>query len=158
MQLTYFSDYALRLLIYLGAHADRLVSIPEVSHAYGISQHHLVKVVQLLVENGLVATTRGRRGGLRLKLAPDEIRIGALVRLTEPHMNFVECFDKSTNTCPIEPACGLKGVFKEAGAAFLEVLDAHTLADFLPRSPTLVRLWKRSEVVQRPYARVIDQR
>jgi Rrf2 family nitric oxide-sensitive transcriptional repressor len=158
VQLTYFSDYALRLLIYLGAHADRLVSIQEVSRAYGISQHHLVKVVQLLVENGLVATTRGRRGGMRLNLAPEQIRVGELVRLTEPHFHLVECFDTTTNTCPIEPACGLKGVFQQAGRAFLEVLDAHTLADFLPRAPTLVRLWKRSEVGQRPGARVIDQR
>lgn len=156
MQLTYFSDYALRLLIYLAAHRDRLVSIQEVSRAYVISQHHLVKVVQLLVENGIVTTTRGRRGGLRLNLAPEQIRVGALVRLTEPHLHLVECFDKTTNTCPIEPACGLKGVFQEAGRAFLDVLDAHTVADFLPRAPALIRLWKRSDVVQRPGARGSD--
>jgi Rrf2 family nitric oxide-sensitive transcriptional repressor len=144
VQLTYFSDYALRLALYLAAHPDRVVTLQEVSQAYGVSQHHLTKVVQLLVDQDIVATVRGRRGGLRLNRRPEEIRVGALVRLTEPHFNLVECFDARRNTCPIDPACGLKGVFQEAQRAFFEVLDAHTVADFLPRAPALIRLWKRS--------------
>jgi len=143
VQLTRFSDYSLRLLLYLAAHPDRLVSIDEVSRAYGVSHHHLVKVVQLLVDQQLVASTRGRGGGLRLNRPPASINVGSLVRLTEPHFDLVECFDRETNTCPIEPACGLKQVLRDARHAFLDVLDGRTLADFLPRAPELIRLWKR---------------
>jgi Rrf2 family transcriptional regulator, nitric oxide-sensitive transcriptional repressor len=143
VQLTRFSDYSLRILLYLAAHQDRVVSISEVSRAYGVSHHHLVKVVQRLVEQDLIASTRGRGGGLRLNRSPAAINIGALVRATEPHFDLVECFDRETNTCPIDAACGLKGVLKNAQAAFLKVLDDRTLADFLPRAPELIRLWRR---------------
>jgi Rrf2 family nitric oxide-sensitive transcriptional repressor len=142
--LTKFSDYSLRLLIYLGLHPDRLVSVGEVSRAYHISPHILVKVVQLLVEQGLVASVRGRNGGLRLDKPPAEINVGRLIRLTETSWDLVECFDVASNTCPIEPACGLKGVLTRATRAFLGVLDDHTLADFLPRAPALIRLLSRS--------------
>ena len=142
MQLTRFSDYSLRVLLYLAAHPDRLVSIDEMSRAYGVSHHHLVKVVQRLVSQRLVASTRGRGGGLRLNRAPADINVGVLVRATEPHFDIVECFDRDTNTCPIEPACGLKRVLANAQQAFLGVLDATTLADFLPRAPELIRLWR----------------
>ena len=84
MRLTKFSDYSLRLLIYLGVHNDRLVSVGEVSRAYQVSSHLMVKVVQLLVEQGLVASVRGRNGGLRLARAPAEINVGRLIRRTEP--------------------------------------------------------------------------
>lgn len=143
MQLTRFSDYSLRLLLYLAAHPDRLVPIDEVSRAYGVSHHHLVKIVQLLVDRQLVASTRGRGGGLRLNRQPAEINVGALVRITEPHFDLVECFDRTTNTCPIEPACGLKQVLRDARRAFIDVLDGRTLADFLPRAPELIRLWQQ---------------
>ena len=143
MQLTQFSDYSLRLLLYLAAHPERLVPIDEVSRAYGVSHHHLVKIVQLLVDRQLVASTRGRGGGLRLNRQPAEINVGALVRITEPHFDLVECFDRTTNTCPIEPACGLKQVLRDARRAFLDVLDGRTLADFLPRAPELIRLWQQ---------------
>ena len=142
MQLTRFSDYSLRVLLYLAAHDDRLVSVDEVSRAYGVSKHHLVKVVQRLVDEDLVASTRGRGGGLRLKRRPAEINVGALVRATEPHLNLVECFDRETNTCPIDAACGLKQVLRHAQRAFLDVLDRSTLADFVPRAPQLIRLWR----------------
>jgi len=144
VQLTRFSDYSLRVLLYLAAHDDRLVSVDEVSRAYGVSKHHLVKVVQRLVDEELVASTRGRGGGLRLKRRPADINIGSLVRVTEPHFNLVECFDSAANTCPIDSACGLKGVLRNAQRAFLKVLDGSTLADFVPRAPQLIRLWRRS--------------
>ena len=143
MQLTRFSDYSLRVLLYLAAHPGRLVPIQEVSRAYGVSHHHLVKVVQRLVAEDLIASTRGRGGGLTLKRAPRDINVGMLVRATESHFDLVECFDRSTNTCPIEPACGLKRVLVNAQRAFLGVLDDCTLADFLPRAPELIRLWTR---------------
>jgi Rrf2 family nitric oxide-sensitive transcriptional repressor len=144
MQLTYFSDYSLRLVLYLAMHPDRLVSVQEVSRAYGISHHHLVKVVQLLVDKGLVASVRGRRGGLRLNRRPEEINVGAVVRVTEPHFDIVECFNGVKNTCPIAPACGLMSVFQHAQRSFLDVLDRHTIADFLPRRHALLKIWKRA--------------
>ncbi len=144
MQLTRFSDYSLRVLLYLAAHQDRLVSVDEVSRAYGISRHHVVKVVQRLVDRRLVLSARGRGGGLRLNRPPHEINVGALVRATEPHLNLVECFDRDANTCPIDRACGLKRVLQDAQRAFLDVLDRSTLADFTPRAPQLIRLWKTS--------------
>ena len=140
MTLTKFSDYSLRLLLYLAVHDDRLVPVSEVSHAYRVSPHVMVKVVQLLVEDGLVASARGRRGGLRLAKAPSEINVGRLIRRTEPSWDLVECFDRDRNTCPIDSACGLKGALKRAQRAFFGVLDDHTLADFLQRPPSLIRL------------------
>src|SRR5690349_55515 len=129
MQLTQFSDYSLRLLLYLAAHPDRPVSLQEVSSSYDVSHHHLVKVSQRLIADGLVSSVRGRNGGLRLARPAAEINVGTLVRGTEPHMNLVECFDEDTNTCPIDGMCGLKGVLRQAHASFLAVLDAHTIAD-----------------------------
>ncbi len=140
MHLTKFSDYALRALLYLAVHHDRPVPIGEISRAYQVSPHIMVKVTQKLVADGLVRTVRGRRGGLALNRAPERISIGALVRRTETSWELVECFDRATNTCPIEPACELKGVLKRAQRAFVTVLDEYTLADFLPRTPVLARL------------------
>lgn len=143
MRLTLFSDFSLRVLLYLATHPDRNVELSEVANAYGVSHHHLVKVVQKLVAEGLVISVRGRGGGVRLGRAPEAINIGALVRLTEPDLDLVECFDSATNTCPIDSACGLKRVLVDAQRAFLGALDAHTLADFVPRAPALIKLWRR---------------
>jgi Rrf2 family nitric oxide-sensitive transcriptional repressor len=141
--LTLFSDYSLRLLLYLASCPERVVPLREVSDAYGISQNHLVKVVQLLVDHGFVESARGRGGGVRLARPADAINVGEIVRLTEPDFDLVECFDLRTNTCPIEPACGLKRALRQAQKAFVESLDAHTLADFKPRAPVLTKLWRR---------------
>ena len=142
MQLTQFSDYSLRVVLYLAARPDHPVSLQQISVAYGVSQHHLVKVAGRLIEAGFVTSVRGRNGGLRLSRQPDAINIGAVVRATEPHFNLVECFDQAHNACPIEKACGLKGVLREAQAAFMRELDRHTLADFLPHAPALMMLWR----------------
>jgi Rrf2 family nitric oxide-sensitive transcriptional repressor len=141
MQLTMFSDYALRVALYLATHTEELVSVAEVSRAYGISSAHLTKVAQRLTELGVVEAVRGRGGGLRLARPPEEIGVGTLVRATEPHLDLVECFDPATNTCPISPACGLKGALEKARHAFLEVLDGYTLADFVRRQDRLIPLW-----------------
>src|SRR5581483_11840724 len=102
-----------------GCRPGRRASVEEISRAYGISRHHLVKVVQSLTDLGLVEGQRGRGGGLSLARDPSEINIGGLVRRTEPHFDLVECFDPSANTCPIAPACGLKGALARAQQAFL---------------------------------------
>ena len=145
MQLTQFSDYSLRVLLYLTAHPSRVVPLQEISRSYGVSHHHLVKVVRRLSERGLVECVRGRSGGVRLGRPPADINIGALVRATEPHLDLVECFDRETNTCPIDGVCGLKGVLKHATSAFLGVLDGHTLADFEPRAAALIKVWRRRQ-------------
>lgn len=144
MHLTQFSDYGLRLALYLASHPDRVVSVDEVSRAYGVSRHHLVKVVQTLTDLGVVEAQRGRGGGMRLAKRPSEINVGWLIRQTEPHLNLVECFDLETNTCPIAPACGLKGALVRAQQAFLGVLDRYTLEDFRPHREQLVRLLDES--------------
>lgn len=143
MQLTLFSDYSLRILLYLTAHRGCRVPLSEISRAYGISQNHLVKVVQLLIEQGWVESVRGRGGGLSLACEPGDINVATVVRLTEPHMNLVECFDPKTNTCPIDPACGLKKALVRARDAFLAELECYTLADFVSRGPALIKLWNR---------------
>jgi Rrf2 family nitric oxide-sensitive transcriptional repressor len=138
--LTQFSDYSLRLAIYLACHPGRVVSVDEVSRAFGISRHHLVKVVQMLTDLGIVAAQRGRGGGMRLARDPSTINVGWLIRRTEPHFDLVECFDDAANTCPNTPACGLKGALRRAQQAFLAVLDEYTLDRFLKRRPELVSL------------------
>jgi len=143
MQLTLFSDYSLRVLLYLTMHRDRRVALSEISAAYGISQNHLVKIVQRLIGHGLIESARGRGGGLRIGREPADINVADVVRLTEPHMNLVECFDGTTNTCPIDAACGLKQALLRAQTAFFKELEGHTLADFAPRAPALIKLWKR---------------
>ncbi|RYZ03979.1 MAG: Rrf2 family transcriptional regulator [Myxococcales bacterium] len=142
MQLTLFSDYSLRILLYLTMHRDRRVALPEISAAYGISQNHLVKVVQRLIEEGWVESVRGRGGGLSLAQDPADINVASVVRTTEPHLNLVECFDSASNTCPIDLACGLKKALLRAREAFLKELGQHTLADFAPRGPALIKLWR----------------
>ncbi len=114
MHLTQFSDYSLRVALYLAAHPDDLASVEEISRSYGISRNHLTKVVQRLTDLGVVASTRGRGGGFRLAMQPEEINVGWLVRQTEPHFDIVECFDLATNTCPIAPGCGLKSALARA--------------------------------------------
>jgi Rrf2 family nitric oxide-sensitive transcriptional repressor len=101
-------------------------------------------VVQVLTDLGLVETQRGRTGGMRLVKEPSAINVGWLIRRTEPHFNLVECFDEETNTCPIAPACGLKGALQRAQQAFLEVLDQYTLDQLLRRRSDLVPLLENS--------------
>ena len=129
MQLTLYTDYSLRVLIYLGIRPNHQATITEIAQSYKVSRNHLVKVVHNLGNMGYITTTRGRGGGLLLALAPEKINIGEVVRKTEPNFDLVECFDEETNTCPISPACALIKALKQARKAFLEVLEQYTLAD-----------------------------
>lgn len=150
MQLTSFTDYALRTLLYLAvktSQGERLVPIAEVSAAYGISNHHLTKVANLLAREGLVNAVRGRGGGLQLARPAADITVGAVVRACEPNLDLVECFDRAHNTCPIVPACGLARVLADAREQFLARLDACTLAELArPGAPTqkLLQIWRRT--------------
>lgn len=144
MQLTLFTDYCFRVLIYLAQQPQRRVTVTELSDYYGISRHHLVKVVHWLGRQGYVTTSRGKQGGLCLARAAQDINIGQVARATEPGFDLVECFDAATNTCRILPHCGLAGVLMGATRAFLAELDRYTLADLstrpLPARPDAVRL------------------
>ncbi len=144
MQLTRYTDYSLRVLIYLAVHHDQLATIEEIADAYDISKAHLMKIVHQLGLAGYLETVRGRGGGLRLARPPQKIRIGEVVRHTE-EMVVVECFDPKTSHCRIQPACELRGVLKEALDAFLRTLDGYTLADLVARRrEPLARLFRAS--------------
>jgi len=131
MELTKYTDYSLRILIYLSITTDRLVTVDEIAEVYGISRHHVAKAVFNLSQLGIILTTRGRSGGMRLASDPKEINLGKIVRHTEPHMNLLECFDVEINTCPLVEDCRLKVVLIRAKQAFLDVLDQYTMADLL---------------------------
>lgn len=130
MKLSLFSDYSLRVLMYAAVKGDSFL-LDEVTAAYGISRHHLAKVVHRLARLGYLGTTRGRGGGVRLALAPEEIRLGKLVRQTEDQEVMVECFDPVTNTCPLLGHCRLKGMLAQAMNGFYLSLDQHTLRDLV---------------------------
>lgn len=136
MKLTRYTDYALRVLLYLGARPDRLCSISEMAKAYNISQNHLMKVVHDLGKAGFVASQRGRRGGIQLARPPAEIRVGAVVRHTEEGFDLIDC-----GNCIIAPACGMTGVLRQALAAFMSVLDEHTLEDVLAKRVDMLSLF-----------------
>lgn len=130
MHLTLHSDYALRVLMYLGLRGREIASIQEIAAAYGISANHLTKVVQRLGRAGFVETMRGRGGGLRLAKPPEEIRIGAVFRCTEEDLTLVHCFSDPRN-CAIGGVCGLQALLMQALGAFIAVLDGATLADLI---------------------------
>lgn len=140
MKLTDYTDYTLRMLIYLGMHRDRLVTIQEIADAYGISKNHLTKIAHQLGLEGIVETSRGRGGGLRLKREPEAIRIGDVVQATEADFSLVECFHSENNHCVIAPNCRLKFVLGEALQGFFKVLNSYTLGDLLQNEKRLVRL------------------
>ncbi len=139
MQLTRYTDYSIRTLIYLGAH-EGTQTISEVAKAYGISRNHLVKVVHNLGRLGYVETLRGKSGGIRLAIPPQEINLGSVVRDVEPTLNVVECFSAEENSCPITPVCGLKGILHEASDAFFEVLEKYHLSDVIGPRKELLQL------------------
>lgn len=136
MRLTQFSDYSLRLLLYLSQNPTRAVTIAEAAAWYGISHAHLVKVAHRLTQRGYIASTRGKGGGLRLGKAASAINIAALVRDTEPDFHTVECFDRERGTCRITHACTLKHILSDATEAFLGTLGRYSLADIAtPTAP-----------------------
>jgi Rrf2 family nitric oxide-sensitive transcriptional repressor len=146
MRLTNFTDYTLRVLIYLGVNGDksRLATISDIATAYGISENHLMKVVHHLAKEGYVETTRGKGGGMRLARPPEKINIGEVVRHSEEDFRMVECFDKGNLACPIIPACALYEVLERALRAFFDVLDGRTLADLIGNQTKLAKLFRKA--------------
>ena len=139
MRLTTFSDYAFRVLIYLGS-TPGLATIADIANAYGISENHLMKVVHQLSRLGYIETVRGKGGGMRLARPPREIRVGEVLRATEDGFDLVECMGEGDSDCRIVRACVLKGALGEAVAAFLGTLDRYTLADLVRPSVAKVLL------------------
>ncbi|MGX9135532.1 Rrf2 family transcriptional regulator [Rummeliibacillus sp. JY-2-4R] len=132
MRLTLYTDYSLRVLLYLGSmDSDKLATIKEISESYGISKNHLMKVTHELGKLGYIETIRGRGGGIRLAIKPEEIVIGKVIRQTEEDFYLVDCFNPESVGCIISPVCSLKGALNKAMHAYLAVLDEYTLSDFL---------------------------
>jgi Rrf2 family nitric oxide-sensitive transcriptional repressor len=140
MRLSTYSDYSLRVLLYLGAREDHLATIAQIAAAYDISSNHLMKVVHHLGQRGYIETVRGKGGGMRLARAPEEINIGELVRATEDNSRLAECFDRESSCCRIETVCRLRGILRVALESFFEELDKHTLADLLVPRARLAKL------------------
>lgn len=139
MKLTSFTDYSLRVLLYLAAQPGRRGTIADIAQAYGISEHHLTKVVHSLGRQGWIETVRGKGGGMLLAKAPEQIRIGRVVRDTEGAAVPAECFT-ADGCCRIDGACKLKGVLAEAMKAFYAVLDEYTLADIARNGQVLAKV------------------
>ncbi len=135
MQLTLYTDYSLRVLVYLSVNPEKTVTISEISDYYQISRNHLVKIVHNLAILGYILSFRGKGGGLRLAHPPEDINIGDVVRKVEPNFNIVECFGDAPLPCKILPLCALKNALHRAGESFLDVLGQYTLADAVKTTP-----------------------
>lgn len=131
MRLTTHTDYAMRLLMYLGRHPERLCTIAEIAQAHGISEPHLMKITHRLGLRGWIHTVRGKHGGMRLAMEPAQIGLGAVLRDTEHDLELVECFG-SHSACTLHGQCRLTAIFEGALHQFLDHLDGYTLADILP--------------------------
>lgn len=138
MRLNLQTDYSLRLLMFLAANENGLVTIAEVAKHYGISRNHLMKVAMLLTNEGFIESVRGRSGGLRLARAPDRINIGDVVRRTED-MTLLDCL-AGGGDCILTPACRLRGILGSAVEAFAKTLDQFALSDLLSRNRKLQSL------------------
>ncbi len=140
MRLTTFTDYTIRVLIYMGLHPGELTTVAELAQRYDISRNHLTKVIHYLGKQGYIETLRGKGGGIRLAARPAAINIGELVRDTEKNSTLVECFSPGACQCKITPACRLTGILHEAQEAFYQVLGKYTLADLLKNADALEKL------------------
>jgi Rrf2 family nitric oxide-sensitive transcriptional repressor len=143
MRLTRFTDYALRVLIFVGLRGDTRVTIREISEAFDISRHHLMKVVSDLVRLGYLQAQRGPGGGIKLARPASEIGIADVVLDMEEDMNIVSCF-AGEGLCVIQPACRLRDALKEALAAYIGTLEAYKLQDLIAPRKTLTRLLRIS--------------
>ena len=140
MRLTLYTDYSLRVLMYLALDPDQTSTIQEIADSYNISKNHLMKVAYELGRAGYVETVRGRNGGLHMAKAATEINLGALIRQCEGDFTLVECFDAKLNQCVLTPSCSLKRALHKALDAYFAVLDQYSLADLLQPKKALAQL------------------
>lgn len=139
MQLTQFTDYSLRALIYI-ALKNESCTIKDINEAYGISQNHMMKIIHNLAKMGLIKTSRGKNGGITFAKGAETINLGELIQQLEPHFDLVPCFNQSKANCCIAPACRLKSILHQANLAFMQVLTQYTLADVLKNKSDLSSL------------------
>ena len=144
MRLTTFTDYSLRVLIFLALEPERRATIGQIASAFDVSENHLMKVAHFLGKHRLLANVRGKGGGMSLARSPEKINVGSVVRLTEADALPAECFDRERNTCVITPACQLRHVLDEAVEAFYQALGRYTLADLVQHRQALARLLSRT--------------
>jgi Rrf2 family transcriptional regulator, iron-responsive regulator len=145
MRLTRQTNYAMRILMYCAANEGRLSRIPEIAAAYSVSELFLFKILQPLVENGLVETVRGRNGGVRLGRPASEINLFEVVRATEDNFAMAECFEKDEADCPLVDSCVLNEALRKALGAFFEVLEGYTIEDLARARPNLRNLLNISD-------------
>ena len=136
MRLTQFTDYSLRVLIYLALHPNERVTIDQLTQAYDISRHHVRSVVHKLAKLGYVESTQGKGGGLALAFQPVDISIAEVVQDTENDFYIVECFNSENHACPIEPLCVLKQALSKASHSFLQTLEGYTIEDLIMNKKT----------------------
>ena len=156
MHLTKFTDYSLRVAIYLALHPNRLVTIADIAQDYDIPTSHLMKIVHRMAQRGYIETVRGKGGGMRLARTPDMINIGDLVRDTEDNLDIAECFDPKRQNCPMLPACALRSVLVEARKNFLATLDSYRLSDIQGKktaASTAMPLYKKNKPLAAPASR-----
>jgi len=137
MRLTRQTNYAIRILMYCAANDGRLSRIPEIASAYSVSELFLFKILQPLVEAGLVETVRGRNGGVRLGKPAADITLFDVVRVTEDSFSMAECFDNDATECPLVDSCALNSALRKALGAFFEVLESYSIADLAKERPDL---------------------
>ncbi|MFP1632020.1 iron-responsive transcriptional regulator RirA [Zhengella sp. ZM62] len=135
MRLTRQTNYAIRMMMYCAANPAELSRVPEIARAYGVSELFLFKILHPLVDAGLMATVRGRNGGVKLAKAAEEITLFDVVRVTEENFVMAECFENEAADCPLIDACALNAALRKALNAFFEVLAAHTVADLVRNKP-----------------------
>ncbi|ANG97367.1 iron-responsive transcriptional regulator RirA [Brucella pseudogrignonensis] len=137
MRLTRQTNYAIRMLMYCAANDGKLSRVPEIARAYGVSELFLFKILQPLVENGLVETVRGRNGGVRLGRAAKDISLFDVVRVTEENFAMAECFENDATECPLVDSCGLNSALREALNAFFGVLMKYSISDLVKARPNV---------------------
>ena len=160
MRLNAFTDYCLRVLVYVAAESDHRATIGEIAHTYAISEHHLTKVVHFLGKAGFLRNVRGRGGGLELARPATEMNIATIVREAEGAPVPAACFDPSAARCVIAPACRLRRALQEATEAFYAALAQYTVADVVahprlrallhPQDPAAERKRVLGPVARRP--------
>lgn len=153
MKLTAFTDYSLRVLIYLAAQPQQRATIADIAVAFEVSENHLTKVVHFLGKSGWLATVRGKGGGLELAMPPELVGVGKVVRETEGMAVPAECFGNNGGNCSIGDICRLRGVLGEAVGGFYAVLDRYTLADLVHNRQSLARTLFAEQVVAAPAPR-----
>lgn len=131
MQLSKFTDYAFRALIYLARNREENLIIEDLAKELNISKDHLKKVINKLAKTEYIISTKGRNGGLKLGLEPKEINLGEVMKLTEENLNLVQCMN-SPELCPLMASgCKLKGILSDSLVKFIDEMKKYTLEDIL---------------------------